>query len=124
WTSLSQGGYLVTPMKLFKRQTGKRAQRRLEKADLSAVYAAMNALQNTPYRINQAVYQFQQDAWNAGLPFFGLERREARARAERERGSAKPQSQGETSSEDQLKGLHKMMAFRFGQAVRLSAEEK
>src|SRR5205085_5739110 len=34
WTSLSEGGYLVTPMKLFKRQTGKRAQQRLEKADL------------------------------------------------------------------------------------------
>src|SRR6267143_1621289 len=100
WTSLSEGGYLVTPMKLFKRQTGKRAQQRLEKADLSAVCAAVNALQNTPYRINQAVYQFQRDAWIAGLPFFGLER------------------------EDQLKGLQKMMAFRFGQAVWLSAEEK
>jgi DNA-directed RNA polymerase len=37
WTSLSEGGYLVTPMKFFKRQIGKRAQQRLEKADLSAV---------------------------------------------------------------------------------------
>ena len=100
WTSLSEGGYLVTPMKLFKRQTGKRAQQRLQKADLSAVYAAVNALQNTPYRINQAVYRFQRDAWAAGLPFFGLTR------------------------EEQRKGLEKMMAFRFGQAVRLSAEEK
>jgi DNA-directed RNA polymerase len=100
WTTLSEGGYLVTPMKLFKRQAGKRAQQRLEKADLSPVYAAVNALQNTPYRMNQAVWRFQRDAWIAGLPFFGLER------------------------EDQLKGLQKMMAFRFGQAVRLSAEEK
>jgi DNA-directed RNA polymerase len=100
WTSLSEGGYLVTPTKLFKRQTGKRAQQRLEKADLSPVYAAVNALQNTPYRINQAVCRFQRDAWIAGLPFFGLRR------------------------EDQLKGLQKMMAFRFGQSVRLSAEEK
>src|SRR5712692_4589518 len=98
WTSLSEGGYLVTPMTLFKRQTGKRAQKRLEKADLSAVYAAVNALQNTPFRMNQAIYRFQRDAWAAGLPFFGLERREARARAERERGSAKPQSKGEASS--------------------------
>src|SRR5213593_1738351 len=100
WTSLSEGAYLVTPMKLFKRQTGKRAQQRLQKADLSAVYAAVNALQNTPYRINQADYRFQRDAWAAGLPFFGLTR------------------------EEQRKGLEKMMAFRFGQAVRLSAEEK
>src|SRR5206468_11179437 len=73
WTSLSEGGYLVTPMKLFKRQTGKRAQQRLEKADLSPVYAAVNALQNTPFRMNQAVYRFQRDAWIAGLPFFGPE---------------------------------------------------
>src|SRR5215467_13209589 len=99
WTSLSEGGYLSTPMKLFKRQTGKRAQQRLAKADLSVVYAAVNALQNTPYRINQAVCRFQRDAWIAGLPFFGLKR------------------------EDQLKGLEKMMAFRFSQAVRLSVEE-
>ena len=100
WTSLSEGGYLTTPMTLFKRQTGKRAQQRLAKADLSAVYSAVNALQNTPYRINQAIYRFQLEAWMAGLPFFGL------------------------TNEDQLKGLEKMMAFRFGQAVRLSAEER
>src|SRR5262245_56519575 len=100
WTSLSEGGYLVTPMKLFKRQTGRRAQQRLEKADLSAVYAAVNALQNTPYRINQAVFRLQREAWVAGLPFFGLTR------------------------EDQLKGLEKMMVFRFGQSVRLSVEER
>jgi DNA-directed RNA polymerase len=124
WTSLSEGGYLQTPMKFFKRQTGKRAQQRLAKADLSAVYAAVNALQNTPYRINQAVSRLQQDAWAAGLPFFGLTGREARARAERERGSAKPESQGEASSEDQRKGLEKMMTFRFGQSVRLSTEER
>ncbi len=100
WTSLSAGGYLVTPMNLFKRQTGKKAQQRLEKADLSPVYAAVNALQNTPYRINEPIYRFQRDAWVAKLPFFGLER------------------------EDQRKGLEKMMAFRFGQAVRLSVDEK
>jgi DNA-directed RNA polymerase len=164
WTSLSEGGYLATPMKFFKRQTGKRAQQRLGKADLSAVYAAVNALQNTPYRINQAIYRFQQDAWARGLPFFGLTSREARARADRKRDSAQPEEQGEASSRDsaqpeeqgeassrdsaqpeeqgeassreararqgeassnaQLKGLEKMMVFRFGQSLRLSAEER
>jgi DNA-directed RNA polymerase, mitochondrial len=99
WTSLSKGGYLSTPMKFFKRQMGKSAQHRLEKADLSAVYSAVNALQNTQYRINQAIYQFQRDAWAQGLPFFGLER------------------------EDQRKGLKKTMDFRFAQAERLSADE-
>src|SRR5216684_3868477 len=100
WKSLSEGGYLATPMKLFKRQTGKRAQQRLEKADLSPVYAAVNALQNTPYRISQTVCRFQREAWAAGLPFFGLTR------------------------EEQRKGLEKTMAFRFVQAARLSAEER
>ncbi len=100
WTSLSEGGYLTTPMKLFKRQTGKRAQKRLEKADLSPVYAAVNALQNTPYRISQTVCRFQREAWAAGLPFFGLTR------------------------EEQRKGLEKTMAFRFGQVARLSVEER
>src|SRR6516225_3499250 len=63
WTSLSEGGYLVTLMKFYKRQTGKRAQQRLEKADLSEVYAAVNALQNTPYRMNQVVFRLQREAW-------------------------------------------------------------
>src|SRR5262249_6729715 len=75
-------------------------------------YAAVNALQNTPFRMNQAIYRFQRDAWAAGLPFFG---------AERERDSAKPQSK---HREEERKGLEKTMAFRFGQAARLSVEER
>src|SRR5712692_10983990 len=35
WTSLLEGGYLATRMTLFKRQTGKRAQQLLAKADLA-----------------------------------------------------------------------------------------
>src|ERR1041385_3118236 len=100
WTSLSKGGYHYTPMKFLKRQTGKKAQKHLEKADLSAVYAAVNAMQNTPYRINGAIYRFQRDAGAAGLPFFKLER------------------------EEQRKGLEKTMAFRFVQSVRLLADER
>jgi DNA-directed RNA polymerase len=99
WTSLSKGGYLSIPMTFCKRQLGKKAQKRLEKADLSQVYAAVNAMQNTPYRINQPIYRFQRDAWIAGLPFFRLEK------------------------EDQRKGLEQTMAFRFAQSVRLSVEE-
>jgi DNA-directed RNA polymerase, mitochondrial len=98
WLSYSEGGYLSTPMTFFKRQMGKNAQRRLGKADLSEVYAAVNAVQNTPFRINPAVYRLQRDAWAAGLPFFDLKK------------------------EAQRKGLEKMMAFRFAQAERLSQE--
>src|SRR5262249_52465021 len=42
WTSLSEGGYLVTPLKLLKRQANRLAQQLLEKADLSMVFSAVN----------------------------------------------------------------------------------
>jgi DNA-directed RNA polymerase len=98
WTSLSEGGYHHIPMTFCKRQTGKRAQKRLEKADLSQVRAAVNAMQNTPFRINEAVVRLQRGAWAAGLPFFDIEH------------------------EKQRKGVEKTMKFRFAEAERLSAE--
>jgi DNA-directed RNA polymerase len=100
WTSLSKGGYWHIPMTFFKRQTGKRAQKRLEKADLSLVHAAVNAMQNTPFRINEVVDRLQREAWAAGLPFF------------------------EITSEKQRKGTQKTMLFRFAESARLSPEGK
>src|SRR5262249_55573954 len=72
WTSLSGGGYLVTPLKLLKRQPTTRAQQLLENADLSIVFSAVNAMQNTPYRINKDIYRNMRKAWDAGGLFFGL----------------------------------------------------
>ena len=69
WTSLSEGGYLVTPMKFFKRQDRQKGATASCKSRPVGVYAAVNALQNTPYRINEAVFRFQQEAWAAGLLF-------------------------------------------------------
>ncbi|HEY2383471.1 MAG TPA: DNA-directed RNA polymerase [Terriglobia bacterium] len=100
WTSLSDGGYLTIPMTFCKRQAGKKAQKHLEKADLSQVYAAINAMQNTPYRIHGTIFQLQQEARAAGLPFFPLKK------------------------EEQRKGLEKTIAFRFAQAVRLIPDER
>jgi DNA-directed RNA polymerase len=57
WTSLSDGGYLVTPLKLLKRQPSARGQKALKKANLSIVYSAVNAIQNTPWRINKDMYR-------------------------------------------------------------------
>jgi len=45
WVSLSEGGYLVTPLKLLKRQVTRRAQQLLESADLAIVFSAVNAMQ-------------------------------------------------------------------------------
>src|ERR1700722_4309852 len=53
WASLSKGGYVCTPMRLLKRQTGKRAQKLLPKANISAVFSAVTELQSTASRINK-----------------------------------------------------------------------
>jgi DNA-directed RNA polymerase len=65
WTSLFDGGYLVTPLNLLKRQPNSRAQKLFKKANLSRVYSAVNAIQNTPWRINKDMYHILQ-AWQAG----------------------------------------------------------
>jgi DNA-directed RNA polymerase len=72
WTSLSEGGYLATPLKLLKRQPSRRAQQLLGKADLSPVLSAVNAIQGTAFRINKRIFQVMRPAWDAGHPFFGL----------------------------------------------------
>lgn len=57
WASLQGGGYhsnAVRPLKLV-RQGRKEHRKLLEKADLSKVYVAVNAIQNTPWQINTAV---------------------------------------------------------------------
>ena len=60
WTSLSGGGYLVTPLNLLKRQPTTRAKQLLKKADMTIVFSAVNAMQSTPYRINQKIYPVPQ----------------------------------------------------------------
>src|SRR5260370_15548615 len=60
WTSLFDGGYLVTPLNLLKRQPNSRAQKLFKKANLSRVYSAVNAIQNTPWRINKDMYHIMQ----------------------------------------------------------------
>jgi DNA-directed RNA polymerase len=40
----------------------------LDAADLSTVYAGLNALQETPWRINHRVYEVMKEAWERDLP--------------------------------------------------------
>src|SRR5207244_2727357 len=67
--SLSEGGYLVTPLKLLKRQANRRAQQLLENANLAIVFSAVNAMQGTAFRINKEIYRDMRKAWNAGHRF-------------------------------------------------------
>ncbi len=73
WTSFSGGGYFATPLSLLKRRRAKRrTQELLDRANLSSVHSAVNALQNTPYRINQKMDGIMGKAWEGGHLFFGL----------------------------------------------------
>ena len=102
WTSHSaDGGYLRLPLKLQKRQRHGRAQQLLQKADFSSVLAAVNALQNTDYRINKVVHEVMRRAWEA-VQFFGLE----------------------TYTSEQLKAAKQVMALRFPLAERQVPEQR
>jgi DNA-directed RNA polymerase len=72
WTSPSKGGYLVHRLNLLKRQPTTRAKQLLKKADMTIVYSAVNAIQSTPWRINQKIHPIMRKAWDAGHLFFGL----------------------------------------------------
>ena len=72
WTTLTEGGYLVTPLQFIKRRVGNRIRSALESADLSVVFAAVNALQESRWRINKEVYTEMRKAWERDHPFFGL----------------------------------------------------
>src|SRR5436853_5318297 len=67
----SDGGYHMLPLKLTKRKANTTARQSFESADMSRVISAVNALQNTDYRINKVVFESMRRAWEAGM-FFGV----------------------------------------------------
>jgi Autographiviridae RNA polymerase len=107
WTSLSDGAYYATPMKLVKRQASRQSQQRLAKADLSIVRSAVNAMQNTPFRINKAVFRVMRPAWDAGLPFFKL-----------------PDDADGSNLNIRIKGHKKVVTLVLGLAEQLLDEER
>src|ERR1041385_4349753 len=130
WTSLSGGGYLVTPLNLLKRQANRRAQQVLEKADLGIVFSAVNAMQNTGYRINKDIYQVMRKAWDSGNLVFGLRTHTFEHLPPRLPDGADPKQIKERKREragafnvnNRIKGLKKIMAFRLSTAERLLDE--
>lgn len=65
WEGLRGGGYHTEALRhLPLVKDMKRAHERLlEQADLSHVYAGLNAIQATPWRINRRVYDIMRDVW-------------------------------------------------------------
>jgi DNA-directed RNA polymerase len=122
WTSLSGGGYHSTAMTLLKRQMGKKAQQMVESADLSIVLSGVNAMQNTPYRINKVIEDLARKAWEAGLLIFGLETHTLQPLPERLPDNAdakeiarRKRERAETYNlNTRIKGRQKMVALRLG----------
>lgn len=72
WTSVYGGGFLSANLStpLIKTRN-KEAVAALEKVDMPDVFAAINAVQNTAWRINSKVYEVMKSSWDSGL-FLGL----------------------------------------------------
>jgi DNA-directed RNA polymerase len=132
WKSFSTGGYLVTPLKLLKRKASRRAQQRLQNAEMSIVFSAVNALQDTAYRINKDIYRIMRQAWDAGNLVFGLRTHSFEQLPPRLPDDADPEQIQERRQDradvfnlnNQIKGLKKIMAFRLSSCARLIDEPR
>lgn len=76
WTSISVGGYRTEfDLRLVKMRNERAVEAALQNADLQAVLRSVNALQETPWRINQDVYKVMRKYWTRqrihGTPFPG-----------------------------------------------------
>ncbi|NPU64622.1 T3/T7 RNA polymerase [Bradyrhizobium sp. 83012] len=78
WTGLSGGGYIsdhLRPLPLVKACSKKQHRELLERADLSRVMEALNAIQRTPWKINRRVLEVMSSLWEQGSEI-ALPRRE------------------------------------------------
>lgn len=65
WTTPMDGGYLTLGVPIMK--TGNRNYlQELEHRDLNNIYRALNALQETPWRVNQTVLEVVNHLWESG----------------------------------------------------------
>lgn len=71
WSDFSKGGYLNYSNPVIRFPSGDTMPRdyahaAIEKGDLDQVFAALNVLGKTPWRVNDDVLRVQIDAWNTG----------------------------------------------------------
>jgi DNA-directed RNA polymerase len=81
WTSLRGGGYhtdVMFDIPLIKRTRPGHIED-LKGADLSTVYAGVNAIQATGWRVNTQVLAVMQQAWDSGMPLPCLPMRDDKA---------------------------------------------
>lgn len=78
WTNPWDGGYLssnIKPLRLVKTKN-RRYLEELESMDMPIVYAAINAIQRTPWRINRIMVKVMRTLWDSGSSLAGLPPRE------------------------------------------------
>jgi DNA-directed RNA polymerase len=97
----ADGGYLRLSLKPLKDEPRGRAQKLFRKADFSRVLVAVNALQNTNYRLNNVVCEVMRRVWESGHRSFGLQ----------------------TSTADELRAHKHIMALRMPLAERFLPEQ-
>ena len=71
WTGHRKGGYLRQPVPAVRQthptlQSTEYAKLASKKGDMKQVYGALDILGQTPWTINEAVYQVMLDVWNSG----------------------------------------------------------
>lgn len=73
WTNPRDGGYLTSAARVcIVKDANPKVQERLASSDLSSVYEAINAIQSTPWRINQGVYSVLHGISERGETLGGL----------------------------------------------------
>lgn len=78
WTTVDDGGYLNPKLQyaLIKTRNRKAYLEELRHVDMPKVYAAVNLLQETPYRINAGVHRVMREAWESNTRINKMPQRE------------------------------------------------
>jgi len=63
WSTIDDGGYLETKLSLMKTRD-KKYLAELSQVDMPVVYESLNALQDTPWRINKAIHSVMKSLWD------------------------------------------------------------
>jgi len=75
WTNFSNGGYYcdnITLHNTLVKTRNKDARKLLQASSMPEVYSALNAIQETPWRVNQRVLEVLTEVWESGSTLGGL----------------------------------------------------
>ena len=75
WTTPNDGGYVTQRLPLIKTRNRGYLEE-LQSVDMPQVYRSINALQETPWRLNTRVYEVLTHLWEAGSTLAGIPSRE------------------------------------------------